>query len=156
MEYVALILGLAGVVMAWLCNRKNADLKERIAETNSRIYRLRRENEETQAKAEKDLMALKFELLKLKGDLRVEPSMKIGEILAIHPQAQQVLSGFHLGGCSSCAIDEQQSLAEAAALNGRELEPILVSLNALITESDSGNGQAAPDRVRIPNVQLHF
>ncbi len=155
MVYVALILAIVGLVLAWLSHKQNGELKERIAETNSRIYRLRREKEELQEVAEREIANLRFELLKLKGELRVAPEMRVGDILSIHPQAQQVLAGFHLGGCSSCSIDGRQSLAEAAAVNGRELEPILVALNTLINES-KGAAAVAPERLKTPNIQLHF
>lgn len=154
MVYIALLLSIAGLGTAWLCHRKNGDLREKLSQTNSRIYNLRRENLEIQEKAEKEIMALKFEILKLKSELKVEPHMKIGEILAIHPQAQQVLAGFHLGGCSSCGVDDRQSLSEAAAVNGRELEPILVALNTLVTQN--GNSQASMAPIKTPNIQLHF
>ena len=154
MVYIALLLSIAGLGMAWLCHRKNGTLREKLSQTNSRIYNLRRENLEIQEKAEKEIMALKFEILKLKGELKVEPQMKIGEIMSIHPQAQQVLAGFHLGGCSSCSVDERQSLSEAAAVNGRELEPILAALNTLVAQN--GNDAEATEPIKTPNVQLHF
>jgi len=108
MEYVALLLAFIGILMAWGANRKNKDLRERIAQTNSRIYNLRREMQETQEKAEQDRASLKFEILKLQGDLQVTSETKIGEVTAMHPQAQQVLAGFHLGGCSSCFVDDKK------------------------------------------------
>jgi hypothetical protein len=51
-------------------------------------------------------------------------------------------------------VDDNQSLAEAAALNGRELEPILVALNGLVAANP--NGQASPEQLKAPNVQLQF
>ena len=154
--YVALALGLIGIIMAWSANRKNNDLKERIAQVNSRVYNLRREMQEAQEKAEQEMMTLKFQLLQAQGELKVTPEMKIGEIVAIHPQAEQVLAGFHLGGCSSCSFDSRQTLGEVAAVNGRELEPILVALNNLVAESGNGHGPVFPDRLKTPNIQLHF
>ena len=154
--YVALLVGILGLGVAWSTHRKNNELKERIAQVNSRVYNLRREMQEAQEKAEHELMTLKFQLLKLQGDLKVTPEMKIREIAAIHPQALQVLAGFHLGGCSSCAVDETQSLAEAAAVNGRDVSPILVALNNLVAEGANGNGPITPDRLKTPNIQLHF
>jgi hypothetical protein len=75
----------------------------------------------------------------------------------MHPQAAQVLAGFHLGGCSSCAVDDRQTLAEAAGVNGRELEPILVALNTLVAEGKNNNeGMVAPERLKLPNIQLHI
>ena len=154
LTYAALALGLIAFLMAWSASRKNKDLKERIAQVNSRVYNLRREMQETQEQAQTELLKLKFELLKLQGELKVTGEMKIGEILAIHPQAQQVLAGFHIGGCGSCMVDDSQSLTEAAALNGRELEPILLALNTLVAQN--GNGQVAPEQLKSPNVQLQF
>jgi hypothetical protein len=156
MLYVALVIGGLGLLMAWSANRKNKELKERIAQVSSRIYHLRREMEEAQEEVEQKMMALKFELLKLQGDLKVTPEMKIGEITALHPQAQQVLAGFHLGGCSSCMVDDRQTLAEAVAVNGRELEPILVTLNTLVAESENGNSLVSPEQLKTPNVQLQL
>lgn len=141
--------------MAWRTARKNSELQERIAQVNSRVYNLRREMQESQEKAEYEMMQLKFELLKARGELKVTPEMKMSEIVAIHPQAQQVLAGFHLGGCSSCSFDPRQSLNEVTAVNGRPVEPILLALNTLIAESN-GNGAVSPERLKTPNVQLHL
>jgi hypothetical protein len=112
--------------------------------------------QESQEKFEHDLVALKFQVLKAQGDLKVTPEMKMSEILAIHPQAEQVLAGFHLGGCSSCSFDPRQSLGEVTAVNGREVEPILVALNSLVNETSNGNGLVSPERLKTPNVQLNF
>ena len=156
LTYVALALGLIGIIMAWSANRKNNDLKERIAQVNSRVYNLRREMQEAQEKAEQEIMTLKFQLLQAQGELKVTPEMRMGEILTIHPQAEQVLAGFHLGGCSSCSFDSRQTLAEAAAVNGRDISPILVALNSLVAESSNGNSLVSPDKLKTPNIQLHF
>ncbi len=155
LTYIALAIGLIGVFMAWRAGRKNGELQERIAQVNSRVYNLRREMEEAQEKAEQEMVALKFQLLKAQGELKVTPEMKMSEIVAVHPQAQQVLAGFHLGGCSSCSFDPRQSLGEVAAVNGRELEPILVALNGLVAENN-GNGLVSPEKLKTPNIQLHF
>lgn len=153
--YLALAIGIIAIFMAWRTGRKNSELQERIAQVNSRVYNLRREMQESQEKAEYEMMQLKFELLKAKGELKVTPEMKMSEIVAIHPQAQQILAGFHLGGCSSCSFDPRQSLSEVAVVNGRPVEPILLALNTLIAESN-GNGAVSPERLKTPNVQLHL
>lgn len=155
LAYVAITLAAIGLFMAWRANRQNKELRERIAQTNSRVYNLRREIQESQERAGQEVVKLKFELLKLQGDLQVSGEMKIGEILAAHPQAQQVLAGFHIGGCASCMVDEQQSLVEAVVLNGRELEPVLVALNGLL-DGANGHDQVLPEQLKTPNVQVQF
>jgi hybrid cluster-associated redox disulfide protein len=154
LTYIALALGVIGIVLAWNANRKNKDLKERIAQINSRVYNLRREIQEAQEAAVQERHALRFEILKLQGNLTITSEMQIGQILAVHPQAQQVLAGFHLGGCSSCMVDDTQSLAQAAAVNGREIEPILVALNTLVAEGAHSNGMVSPEQLNAPNVEL--
>jgi hypothetical protein len=156
LTYVALAVGLIGIILAWSANRKNNELKERLAQVNSRVYNLRREMQEAQEKAEQEMMTLKFQLLQAQGALKVTPEMKMGEIMTIHPQATQVLAGFHIGGCSSCSFDSRQTLSEVAAVNGRDLQPILVALNTLVAESGNGHESVSPDRLKTPNIQLHF
>jgi len=141
--------------MAWRTGRKNSELQERIAQVNSRVYNLRRDWQENQEKAEQAVTQLKFQLLKAQGELKVTPEMNMGEILMVHPQAQQVLAGFHLGGCSSCSFDSRQTLGEVAAVNGRDIQPILVALNTLVTASN-GHGMVSPERLKTPNIQLHL
>jgi len=155
MIYVASLLGFLGLFMAWLANRRNKDLTEQVERVNSRVYHLRQALEEAQEKANQEHMALKYEILQLKGDLKITPEMQIGEIISIHPQAQQLLAGFHIGGCSSCSVDNTQSLNEAVSQNGRAIEPILMALNTLINES---NGQPTPPQkpLKVPNVQLQI
>lgn len=155
LTYLALAVGIIAIFMVWRTGRKNSELQERIAQVNSRVYNLRREMQESQEKAEYEMMQLKFELLKAKGELKVTPDMKMSEIVAIHPQAQQVLAGFHLGGCSSCSFDPRQSLSEVTAVNGRPVEPILLALNTLIAESN-GYEAVSPERLKTPNIQLHL
>ncbi len=151
---IAIIIAFMGLFLAWRAGRKNSELQERIAQVNSRVYNLRREMQEAQKKTEQELMSLKFQVLKAQGELKVTPEMKMNEIVAVHPQAQQVLAGFHLGGCSSCSFDPRQSLGEVAAVNGRPLEPILAALNTLVLESSNSNGHMPPERLKTPNIVL--
>lgn len=154
--YIALLIGMVGLFMAWRANRNTADLKERLAQANSRVYNLRREIQQVEQDVEQDRLALKFEILKLKGDLQITPEMRIGEILAVHPQTQQVLAGFHIGGCSSCSVDDRQTLGDAVVANGRPLEPVLAALNTLVAENGGSNRAVSPESLRTPNIELHF
>lgn len=151
--YIALAAGIVAALLAWRAGNKNNELQERIAQVNSRVYHLRREMQESLQQAEQERLKLKFELLKLQGNLHLTGDMRVGEIYAAHPQAQQVLAGFHIGGCASCVVDDRQTLAEAVALSGRDLEPVLVALNGLVANDD---GQLPPEMLQVPNVQLQL
>jgi hypothetical protein len=154
--YIALGVGVMALFLAWLVNRKQAELKERLAQANSRVYHLRREIEEKQQEAEKERRTLKYELMKLSGNLKITPEMTIGQVVVAHPMAEQVLAGFHIGGCSSCSVDDTQSLGEAIAVNGRELEPVLAALNTLVNDHNAENETISPEQLRTPNIQLHL
>jgi hypothetical protein len=68
--------------------------------------------------------------------------MSVREVIALHPQAQEVLAGFHLGGCSSCAVDPDASLADVCRQSGVDVGLVLANLNNLDGERP----------VRLPNI----
>lgn len=154
MIYAILVLALVGLLMAWRTGRKQKDLTERISQLNNRIYQTRREMLEAQEKTHRELTTLKFEWLKSQGKLQVNPDMPLDEVLMVHPMAGQVLASFHIGGCSSCAVEGSTRLDLAAAFSGQTVEPIIVALNNLIT--DSQNGTLSEEILKTPNVQLNF
>lgn len=57
--------------------------------------------------------------------------MSIGEIIASHPQAQNVLADNHLGGCSSCAVSGEHKLGDAIDEYGIDQTALLTGLNGL-------------------------
>jgi hypothetical protein len=154
MIYVSLGIALVAVFMAWQANRKNKYLTERIGQLNSRIFKTRQELLEAQEGTRHDLTALRIELLKSQGTFKVTGDMPVEEVLMIHPLADQVLGSFHIGGCSSCAVDGSQRLDLAVASSGQPLEPVLVALNRLLT--DEQNGTLSAERLKTPNVELTF
>ena len=57
----------------------------------------------------------------------VSPESRMDEILAAYPGAQRALfRGYHIGGCSSCAFQPEETLAELCARNnGLDVEEVL-------------------------------
>ena len=39
--------------------------------------------------------------------------MSVGEVLALHPAAKNILTMFHLGACSSCSVTDDHNFGEA-------------------------------------------
>ena len=66
-----------------------------------------------------------------KGD-NFNLDMSIGEIIASHPQAQNVLADNHLGGCTSCAVSGEHKLGDAIDEYGIDQNALLTGLNGLI------------------------
>lgn len=59
------------------------------------------------------------------------PGMTVGQALVAHPSARWVLASYHLGGCSSCAVSNEETLAQVADGYGLSLEKLLRDLNSL-------------------------
>jgi hypothetical protein len=152
MTYVALLVALVALFIAWRSSRAVKDLKERNTRLNSRLYDLSVEMESTAEAYQKAIAQLKFDLLRQAGQLQVTGAMTVDEVTALHPRAAAVLAAFHIGGCASCAVDGSTCLEEAVGRNSDHLEPLLVALNELVI---GGAGGLLPgDRLRTPNVQL--
>lgn len=61
------------------------------------------------------------------------PEMTVGEALASHPAARWVFAAYHIGGCSQCAMSEEETLAQLAEGYGLPLEKLIRDLNTLFT-----------------------
>jgi len=61
------------------------------------------------------------------------PEMTVGEALASHPAARWVFAAYHIGGCSQCAMSEEETLAQLAEGYGLPLEKLISDLNTLVT-----------------------
>jgi hypothetical protein len=71
----------------------------------------------------------------------------------------QILAGFHLGGCSDCAIEPDETLAQICAERGLAVDTLVGNLNMLVADSaePQGNGQVfAPKLVKLPNMTLEL
>jgi hypothetical protein len=152
MFYVALVVGIIALFLAWRCSRSVKDLKERNARLSSQLYDLRLEMHSADEEQWQALTQARFELMRQAGNLKVTGDMTVDEITTVHPQAAAILAGFHIGGCASCAVDGATRLENAVVASGGSLEPVLVALNDLVTES--ADGTVPEERLRTPNVQL--
>ena len=63
---------------------------------------------------------------------KFEPSMLIIDALNLHPEASLVLDSYHLGGCSSCSMNNAETIGEACVSYSIPVENIIDSLNNLL------------------------
>jgi len=63
---------------------------------------------------------------------RFVPEMTAAEAMALHPRAREVFASFHLGGCSSCSIAEEETVGQIMYNYGVEPEMLLGTLNSLL------------------------
>ena len=57
--------------------------------------------------------------------------MTVGEALSRDARAKWVLAAYHIGGCASCAMSEEETLAEVAKGYGLDIGALLADLNGL-------------------------
>ncbi|MDH4261439.1 MAG: DUF1858 domain-containing protein [Spirochaetia bacterium] len=58
--------------------------------------------------------------------------MSVRQILDMHPEAGLVLTGYHLGGCSHCGVNQFETLQQVCNAYGIPIDAILSSLNDLL------------------------
>ena len=67
---------------------------------------------------------------------RFTTDMSVGEVLAKHPAAKNILTVFHLGACSSCSVTDDHNFGEAIKEYDIDREAILNALNGLLEGSN--------------------
>jgi hybrid cluster-associated redox disulfide protein len=151
---VGIVLALLALAYAWRLQQELHVATRRLDRYNRALFdaqnELRRLREETTTA----LATLRVAIKRATGGARFEPQMTIREAQLLHPQTQQVLAGFHLGGCSSCAVAPEDTLVGACTEHGIDVNAVLHNLNLLLSEEEGGGANVQP--VKIPNMELKF
>ena len=158
LSIVALVVALLAMAYAWKLNRELDTARGRLDRYNRALFNAEEAIRTLRADLETAQSELRIELLKRTGDARFEPTMTVREAQLMHPQAQQILAGYHLGGCSSCAVDDGDTLAAICQANGLAPATLLTDLNRLLESSRPGGAEPQNGThfqpVKIPNVHL--
>jgi hypothetical protein len=153
LSILALLVALAAAAYAWRLQQETTRLTRRLDRYNKALFdageqlRVLRE-EARQAQAE-----LRVALTERTGGVRFAPETTLREAQLAHPQVQEVLAAFHVGGCESCAAEADDTLARVCAERGIDQDALLGTLNALVSAGGSGNGGAF---IKLPNVTIDF
>ncbi len=128
-----IISGVSFILAAYSLIRIQS-LKREVEHVHDEADALRRHVGYSLDQLKTDIVAgLKAEMIrKQSGIPYFHKDMTIGEALRLHPLAQTVMAGFHLGGCSSCDIKEDHILGVAAKDYGIDLDKLLEALNGLL------------------------
>lgn len=156
MEIVALLVAGIALLIAFHSARRTHSLENRLTRYNSLLYEAMGKAESLEERLQEEILGLHTEIRRRAGEIRFTPTMTIAEARAMHPLAQQVLAGFHLGGCASCAVNDTDTIAAACNAHNINQEALLNALNALAATPVGGNGTGPGEALRFPNVQLHF
>jgi hybrid cluster-associated redox disulfide protein len=122
-------LGALGIAAMALCRQRF--LRDALRDTQRRLYLAQAQLHELENTVQKEMQALRALVGRQSGSPLIESTMKIADAIAIDPRIRDVLAQFHLGGCSSCAIDEQHTIEQAAMSYGVDLDRLMVALTAL-------------------------
>ncbi len=158
LSLLALVVALLAMAYAWKLNRELDTARGRLDRYNRALFSAEESIRSLRADLETAQSELRIELLKRTGDARFEPTMTVREAHLMHPQAQQILAGYHLGGCTSCAVDDGDTLAAICQASGIAPVTLLSDLNRLLESSRPGGAEpqngAHFQPVKIPNVHL--
>ena len=151
---ISLIVALIAFGYAWKLQQELGQTTRRLDRYNRALFdandELRRLREELAA----SVAQLRVEMMQTAGHPQFTPQTTVREAQLLHPQARQVLAGLHLGGCSNCAVEPDETLRKVSADHGIDLTLLLANLNFLLhAEQADGNGVQP---VKIPNVVLEF
>lgn len=152
---IALLLGLGAAAYAWKLQQELQVATRRLDRYNRSLFDANDELRKLREELTAALSGLRAEVRLAKGTQAVfDPQMTVRDAMAIHPQVEQILAAFHLGGCSSCAVDADDTLAAICQENGRDLTQVLQNLNLLVNPAQSQMGSVQP--VKVPNVEFSF
>ncbi len=125
------MLGIGAMALALAAYWRIGHLQGETVRLRDDMHSLQCRLREHEEMAEHTLARLIYESKRQNAQLRFTPHMTIAQACDFDPRARVVLANLHLGGCAHCAVDENLTLAEAARSRGRDLDEILVALNAL-------------------------
>lgn len=158
LSIVALVVALLAMAYAWKLNRELDTARGRLDRYNRALFGAEESIRSLRVELERTRSELRVEVLRRSGGARFVPEMTVREAQLLHPQAQQILAGYHLGGCSSCAIDDGDTLAAICQANGLAPATLLTDLNRLLESSRPGDAEHQNgvhlQPVKIPNVHL--
>ncbi|MCC6457561.1 MAG: hypothetical protein IT328_21575 [Caldilineaceae bacterium] len=155
--WVALAVAAVALGFVWKLNSELTTAARRLDRYNKALFdandELRRLREEVEEETARTRVALRQQ----QGAIAFAPEMTVREVLMTHPQAEQVLASFHMGGCSHCAVEPNDRLVDACQEHGVDLQAMMGNLNLLAQAGQqSGSGNGAPQLVKLPNVALEF
>jgi hybrid cluster-associated redox disulfide protein len=134
---LTVVLALIALGVAVLTFFRQRFLRDALRDAQRRLYLAQARLNELEDTVQKELHALRSLTRRQSGNPVFDPSLRIADAIAIDPRVRDVLAQFHLGGCSSCAINEEHTIEQAAMSYGVDLERLMAALAALSNGQES-------------------
>ena len=153
--WLALVVSGVEVAYAWKLQQELQTATRRLDRYNRALFDANDEIGKVRAELTAALAQVRAESRLPNGtSIRFTPQMKVRDVLAVAPQAEQILAAFHLGGCNSCAVDLNDTLTDICREHNRDLAQLLQNLNLLTATAKGAND--LPTVIKVPNVELSF
>jgi hybrid cluster-associated redox disulfide protein len=152
MQTIALIAAVLALIVAFFVLRRAGAAAGRIDRMADSILELRNALNETNDRLDSALNDLRFEQRRQSGETIFTPKMTIAEAIQVHPKVSEVLANFHLGGCSSCAVSDVDTIEGACQTYGIDQAGLMNALNGLA--GGGSGGSAGP--TKTPNIKVSF
>lgn len=153
--WLALLIAGTAFGYSWKLQQELNTATRRLDRYNKALYEASDEIRRLRTDLNATAAQLRVEIKRGGGSLSFDPTMTVREAQLLHPQAEQILAGFHLGGCSSCAVEPDETLAQICAEHGQDVNQLIKNLNLLLNRGASPS-TAALQSVKLPNVELNF
>jgi len=140
---------LCGAAYLWYLSRKTKGLDEDLSSALDSVYRQRSEFIEKIDGLRKELLKLRVDVKRASGDLGITKETTIAEALMIDERVKDVLEAFNIGGCSTCSLSDQESLEEAAASYGLDVNEMTAAIEKAIRSNGSEPLPAEPPAATI-------
>jgi hypothetical protein len=149
----ALAAAMIALAYAWRLNQELDSARERLDRYNRSLFKAEEAIRTLRTELEGATTRLRIEIMRRAGDAHFLPQTTVREATLLHPQAQQILANYHVGGCSSCAAEPDETLAELCVTRNIREADLLANLNELLNATD---GASQAQLVRVPNVRLEL
>jgi hybrid cluster-associated redox disulfide protein len=123
---------------------RQRSLRDALRDAQRRLYLAQARLNQLENTVQSELLALRSPMGQQSGGHLFESTMKLADAIAIDPRIRDVLAQFHIGGCSSCAVDEDHTIAQAAMSYGVDLDHLMAALSALRDGEESLGGPSRP------------
>jgi hybrid cluster-associated redox disulfide protein len=127
---LTVVIALIALGIAVLTFFRQRFLRDVLRDAQRRLYLAQARLNELEDTVQKELHALRSLTRRQSGIPLFDPSLRIADAIAIDPRVRDVLAQFHLGGCSSCAINEEHTIEQAAMSYGVDLDRLMAALTA--------------------------
>ena len=147
------LIALAALVWGAVTYRQMRELSEQLESSRKSHFRYADQARDHIEALETELRSVKTQLRAAQGGGTYHADMTMEEALELDPRVQQVLGGFHIGGCDSCAVSPEETLANAAMLNNQDPDRVIAALNKLASPEAA---TLMEQLERRPNVKIEL